>query len=79
MKPAFELPFKKWKKEKKLKLRLPQTLFENYNWSALKIQACPICGSKLYEMLNKPFFHCKSKKHKGFIISKEKMERLLTK
>lgn len=35
---------------------------------------CPFCGNKLYEMRNRPFYFCKSVKHKNkFIISKDKV------
>ena len=50
------------------------TLFELDLLTALKTKTCPYCGNKLYEMRNRPFFYCKSKKHiQRFIVSKDKM------
>ena len=52
----------------------PVTLFPP-NWDALLKNACPLCGCKLYEMRNKPFFYCKSKRNgHSFIINKSKMK-----
>lgn len=61
-------------KYKNLEVKSDGTLFGIEPLDAIKFKRCPYCGNKLYEMRGKPFWYCKSKKHKQrFIISKEKM------
>ena len=57
----------------KYKFYTSSTLFP-LDFSLLQKRKCPICYEKLYEMKNKPFFYCKNKQHKQFIISKLKMK-----
>lgn len=63
-----------FKKYSDIELKIDGTLFGIDPMIAIKQKRCPYCGNKLYEMRGKPFWYCKSKKHKRrFIISKEKM------
>ena len=74
--------------ENKFRVIYPTTLFPP-NWEALLTHNCPLCGCKIYEMRDKPLWHCRSNKHKKFIIRdsvlvelasalEEKKERLAT-
>lgn len=57
-----------------LKFWASDTLFPP-DLSVIKEQRCPLCLNKLYEMRGKPFFFCKSVKHRRrFIVSKDKMK-----
>lgn len=52
------------------------TLFPIDIHLATKKAICPLCFCKLYEMRGKPYFHCKSRKHKAkFIISASKVHQ----
>ena len=55
----------------------PQTLFPP-NWKALP-DYCPFCGLTLYRMRDRAIRYCKSKKHKGFIISDKKLKEICQK
>lgn len=62
-------------KYQEMKLVPMDTLFEVDLWRAKEQKKCPKCGCKLYEMRNKPFFYCKSKRNgHSFIIKKSKMK-----
>lgn len=57
----------------------PQTLFEptfKDIQNALKEKRCPICSLRIYEMRNGGY-HCRSKKHKGFFITKNKFNEIV--
>ena len=65
-------------KDKKgnVKINYGQTLFEPKTEDinkALKAHKCPRCFNKLYEMRNGAY-HCRSKKHKGYFITKAEFE-----
>lgn len=61
-------------KYEEIKLEPTGTLFDVDLRVAKKHRVCPFCFCKLYEMRNKPFMYCRSKKHRNkFIISKDKM------
>jgi hypothetical protein len=57
---------------KRFKVESLGTLF-GPDWGKLKEGRCPLCFNKLKPMLNKPIYYCQSKKHKKFIISKNKV------
>lgn len=62
---------------KEMKFHEQATLFEVDLLAALKRRICPYCACKLYEMRGKPFWYCRSKKHKKrFIIHKDKMSKI---
>lgn len=46
-------------------------------WEALKESKCPLCGNKIYKMQNKPLWHCKSFKHRTFVIKDVTLQNLL--
>ena len=62
-------------KDRHIELKPSGTLFAVEPLVAITHRVCPFCFNKLYEMKDKPFFYCKSVKHKNrFIISKDKMK-----
>jgi hypothetical protein len=68
------IPTSLFSKYQKMEVVPIPTLFEPDLLLAVNQKKCPFCLCKLYEMRNKPFWYCKSKKHKSrFIISKDKM------
>jgi len=60
-------------------LKYPKETLFPLSWEALKLNRCPACGCKLYEMRKAPFTYCKSKKHKSFMISSTKLKELIKK
>ena len=60
---------------KRFTVRFPDTLFPP-NFKALKEQKCPLCGCKIYLMLNGKGYVCRSKKHKRFYITSEVYKKL---
>lgn len=62
---------------KRFKVFHPQTLFEP-QWNMLREKRCPLCSNKLRFLLNKKHAMCASKKHKVFIISVDKLNKLST-
>ena len=63
------------RKEGKIKLTNPSTLFEPDVGEALKARRCFLCGNRLYQTRDKKHWYCRSKgKHKEKVwISNEKM------
>ena len=69
------IPTSLFSKYENMKVVPRQGLFEPDLYIAKTKKQCPLCGCKLYEMRNKPFFYCKSKRNgHSFIISSSKMK-----
>lgn len=60
---------------KRFTVRFPDTLFPP-DFSALKVNKCPLCNNKIYEMKNGKGYFCKSKKHKRFFITSQVFNKL---
>jgi len=63
-----------FEKYRGMELKSDGSLFGLDILSALKLCRCPYCNCKLYAMMNKPYFWCKSTKHKQkFIVHRDKI------
>lgn len=64
--------FSKYRENKFESVHKDGTLFELDLTISVK-GTCPYCFRRLYEMRDKPFFYCRNKTHKRFLISKDKV------
>ena len=60
-------------KYKDIKVESCGLLFEP-DWYLAKEKICPYCHRRLYEMRSRPFWYCRNKTHKRFLINKDKIK-----
>ena len=71
------IPTSLFSKYQNMKVKPTGLLFEPDLFLASTKRVCPFCMCKLYEMRSKPYWYCKSNKHKNrFMIHKDKIKKL---
>jgi len=63
-------------KSKNITFKSDGSLFGLPILESMQQKRCPICGNKIYLMLNNKFYYCRSKKHKSYVVSKEKIDKV---
>jgi hypothetical protein len=59
---------------REIKFYNKETLFDPPVAEANALKRCALCGNKLIESRDKPFWYCKSKKHSFYFVSKDKIK-----
>ncbi len=62
-------------KDKQIEFKSDGSLFGLPILESMQQKRCPICGNKIYLMLNNKMYYCRSKKHKSYVVSREKVDK----